>query len=266
MVQSNPPVTHASSVLEAPVVVISQFPLGGPTISKDPTINEARKGFLINGGFMPYQQAWDFQRQIWARRVEGSTLDTFLLVQHPHTYTLGVRGKPGNVLWQEAEQRERGVEVVQIDRGGDVTYHGPNQLVLYPIIHLQERKMDLHRYLRALEEVVIRTLAEYGVTGGRIKEYTGVWVGGAKIAAIGIKVSKWVTMHGIAFNVSPDLNYFGGIIPCGLCGREVTSLEKLTGRRVPVSEVVPKISRHTADVFEVEMEELSCDELVKRIS
>lgn len=230
------------------------------------------------GGLAPYDEAWAWQREIWAERVAGKRPDTFLLVQHPHTFTMGLRAKAEHLVWDSSERIQKGVNVVQIDRGGDVTYHGPGQLVVYPIVDLQVRRMDLHQYLRALEDLGIGVLKEYGVEGGRIKGYTGVWaplngsssegVSGemnmAKIGAIGIKVSKWVTMHGMAFNVSPDLSYFSGIVPCGLCGKPVTSLRNLLGRQVPIEEVTSKMASHIGRVFGVASQILTWDQRVNR--
>jgi len=183
------------------------------------------------------------------------------------------------VLWNEEERRQRGVDLIHVDRGGDVTYHGPGQLVMYPILHLANRRWNLHQYLRALEEIWILTLADFGIPAGRVKGCTGVWVAkdrtalrvtpegfmvdgaAAKIAAIGIKVSQWVTLHGVAFNVSPDLEYFKGIIPCGLVGQPVTSLTEIMGREVSLEETASKARGHAGRVFGMSWESLSLEAL-----
>ena len=149
-------------------------------------------------------------------RTSGAIEDTLLLLEHPHTYTLGKTADRTNLIGSEEYLEKNGISVFEIDRGGDITYHGPGQIVGYPIIDLNKWKPDTHLYLRNLEEVIIKVLAEYGIESGRKPEYTGVWVGESKIAAIGIRVSRWVTMHGFAFNINTDLELFNGIIPCGI--------------------------------------------------
>jgi lipoate-protein ligase B len=200
-------------------------------------------------GMTDYASAWDLQRRLFRLRMEGSIGDLLLLNEHRHVYTLGKRTDENHLLAERQELTRRGIEVCSVDRGGDVTYHGPGQLVGYPILDLHHYYCDIHRYLRDLEEVIIRSLAEYGVGASRDPDLTGVWVGDEKIAAIGIKVSRWITMHGFALNVSTDLSYFERIIPCGIHHKGVTSLARLLGRNLPMDEVSEKIIKHFCGVF-----------------
>ena len=197
--------------------------------------------FYSNPGTVSYQEAWDLQRTIHLMRTSGAIEDTLLLLEHPHTYTLGKTADRTNLIGSEEYLEKNGISVFEIDRGGDITYHGPGQIVGYPIIDLNKWKPDTHLYLRNLEEVIIKVLAEYGIKSGRKPEYTGVWVGESKIAAIGIRVSRWVTMHGFAFNINTDLELFNGIIPCGIKDKEVTSLSRLLKREINIDEVKQKL-------------------------
>ncbi len=197
--------------------------------------------FYSNLGTVSYQEAWDLQRTIHLMRTSGAIEDTLLLLEHPHTYTLGKTADRTNLIGSEEYLEKNGISVFEIDRGGDITYHGPGQIVGYPIIDLNKWKPDTHLYLRNLEEVIIKVLAEYGIESGRKPEYTGVWVGESKIAAIGIRVSRWVTMHGFAFNINTDLELFNGIIPCGIKDKEVTSLSRLLKREIKIDEVKQKL-------------------------
>lgn len=190
---------------------------------------------------MPYREAWDLQYYLHSLRHEGKIEDTLLLLEHPHTYTLGKTADKANLVGSEDYLKEKGIEVFDIDRGGDITYHGPGQLVGYPIIDLQKWKPDTHLYLRTLEEMMIELLVGYGIEAGRKEAYTGVWIGDGKIAAIGIKISRWITMHGFAFNINTDLNLFNGIIPCGIKDKSVTSLAELLGRKIEMNGIKDKI-------------------------
>jgi lipoyl(octanoyl) transferase len=175
-----------------------------------------------------------------------------LLVEHPHVLTLGVRGDGGrsHILATDEALARRGIEVHEAGRGGDITYHGPGQVVGYPIIDLKPDRCDVHRYVRDLEEVLIRTAATYGVGAGRVDGLTGVWVGNDKLAAIGVRISRWITSHGFAFNVTTDLDYFDLIVPCGIHDRGVTSLARLLGRPVPREEVEERIAAQFCRVFD----------------
>ncbi len=201
-------------------------------------------------GLIDYKVAWDLQKEIFNLRLNNEINDTFFLLEHPHTYTLGKVAEKENLISNDDQLKELGINVYEIDRGGDITYHGPGQIVGYPIIKLTDWKQDTHEYLRGLEEVIMMTCAEYGISTERNPKYTGVWIGQKKIAAIGIKVSRWITMHGFAFNVNTDLNYFGGIIPCGIRDKEVTSLKKELGTDKDLQEVKEKLVNNFKKVFE----------------
>ena len=200
-------------------------------------------------GLMDYQKAWDLQSRLVAQRQAGEAPDTLLLLQHPHTYTFGRRGTPDHLLLDEEQLTRRGIAVHWVDRGGDITYHGPGQIVGYPIIDLRAGGLDVHRYLRALEEVLLRVLGGFSIAAGRDPGYTGVWTAGGKIAAIGVKVSRGVTSHGFALNVNTDLSYFEGIVPCGIPDRPVTSMQALLGRCLEIEAVEDAIEERFAEVF-----------------
>jgi lipoate-protein ligase B len=198
---------------------------------------------------MDYAAAWELQRELVAARQAGAAPDTLLLLEHPPVITLGRSGTSEHLLGSDAELERRGVSFVESDRGGDITFHGPGQIVGYAIVDLEERGRDLHRYLRDLEAVPIRALAELGIAAARVEGLTGVWVGDAKVAAIGIRVSRWVTHHGFALNVDTDLSYFDLIVPCGIADRRVTSITELLGRPVDRDEVEDELARAFAHVF-----------------
>ncbi|HEY4643836.1 MAG TPA: lipoyl(octanoyl) transferase LipB [Bacteroidota bacterium] len=212
---------------------------------------------VVDIGPSAYREAWDLQRAVWNARVEGSVPDVLILTEHRHVYTLGKGADESHLLATKEELRQKGVEVFEIDRGGDVTYHGPGQIVGYPIVDLNDHYRDVHRYLRDLEEVVIRTLLSLGVEGSRIEGLTGVWVDGCKIAAIGVKVSRWVTMHGFALNVNTDLSYFNGIVPCGIFHKGVTSLQQVLARDVDMEQVKAELSKRFGEVFGLTMKSVT---------
>ena len=200
-------------------------------------------------GTVRYGDAVELQQRLVADRQRGLIVDQLLLLEHPPVITCGVRAGAGNVLASPAVLRRRGVEIHDARRGGDVTYHGPGQLVGYPIVLLKPDRCDVHRYVRDLEEVLIRTVAEFGVRATRIPGLTGVWVGNDKLAAIGVRLSRWVTSHGFALNVTTDLDDFTLIRPCGLADRGVTSLARLTGAVIPGLAVAECVARRFAEVF-----------------
>jgi lipoyl(octanoyl) transferase len=205
-------------------------------------------------GVMPYAEALTLQRALVRDRAAaapGTVDDLLLLLEHPHVLTLGVRGDGGrgHILADLDQLAARHIDVHETGRGGDVTYHGPGQLVGYPIVNLRPDRCDVRRYVRDLEEVLIRTAADYGIEAGRSDGLTGVWVGREKLAAIGVRIAQWVTSHGFALNVSTDLSYFDLIVPCGIADRGVTSLERLLGRAVDRAEVEGRVTRHFCDVF-----------------
>jgi lipoyl(octanoyl) transferase len=201
-------------------------------------------------GRVPYAEGLDLQARLVADRQAGRIPDTLLLLEHDPVFTLGRNARPENVLFPEAELRARGFDVFETGRGGDVTYHGPGQVVGYPILDLTPDRCDVHRYVRDLEEVLIRTCGDYGVSARRVPGMTGAWVGEEKIGAIGVRIARWVTSHGFAFNAGGDIAPFGLIVPCGLRGRGVTSLERLLGRSPDRHEVLDRLAAHFAEVFD----------------
>lgn len=200
-------------------------------------------------GRISYARGLEIQAELVAERQAGRIPDTLLLLEHDPVFTLGRNARAENVLLPEEALRARGFEVFETGRGGDVTYHGPGQIVGYPIVDLAPERKDVHRYVRDLEEVMIRSLADYGITGRRIEKLSGAWVGDEKIGAIGVRLARWVTSHGFAFNVATDLTPFALIVPCGIKDRGVTSLERLLGRALPLSDVMDRLETHFAAVF-----------------
>lgn len=223
-------------------------------------------------GTINYQEAWDYQERLLAEAVaiktqnrkysaeeQQPTPNHLLFCQHPHVYTLGKSGHQENLLMNEEQLNEVGAQFYKINRGGDITYHGPGQLVGYPILDLENFFTDIHKYMRILEEAIILTCADYGLSAGRIDGLTGVWLGyedgqnPRKICAMGVKCSRWVTMHGFAFNVNTDLNFFGNIIPCGISDKAVTSLQQELGKELSMGEVAEKLKGHLVTLFEIEL-------------
>lgn len=224
-------------------------------------------------GHAPYKETWDFQEELFERnvqrklqnRLEGKadgegTEDVLLFVEHPHVYTLGKSGDIFHLLVSEEKLKEIGATYYPINRGGDITYHGPGQIVGYPLLDLEHFFTDIHKYMRYLEEAIIRTIAHYGIVGGRIDSLTGVWLDiddpkkARKIAALGVKCSRWLTMHGFAFNVNTDLNYFNHIVPCGITDKKVTSLSNELGHEMDMDEVKRILLQELADVFQFEIQ------------
>jgi lipoyl(octanoyl) transferase len=220
-------------------------------------------------GLIDYKEAWDYQGKYFneilelksqnrnaAQNTQVATPNYLIFCSHPHVYTLGKSGHEENLLIGEDLLKEKGATFYKINRGGDITYHGPGQLVGYPILDLDNFFTDIHKYLRYLEEAVIRTLAEYAIEAGRISGLTGVWLdhitqhNPRKICALGVKCSRWVTMHGFAFNVNTDLNYFNNIVPCGITDKKVTSLKNELGYEVEMADVEAKMLKHLRNLFE----------------
>lgn len=209
-----------------------------------------------------YEPAHQLQKRLLDARIAGAVPDVLLLAEHPPTVTLGRRADAANVVTDPARLEALGFTVHHIERGGDVTYHGPGQITGYPIVSLDDHGRDLHKYMRNLEEVLIRTLARWGLTGERVEGLTGVWVGGAKVAALGIKVRRWVTMHGFALNVRTDLTHFAHIVPCGITDKPVTSLQRLLSGEGPgVAEVGRAVVEEFEAVFGVACEGVTLDQL-----
>ena len=205
-----------------------------------------RAGYL---GRVPYAEALRLQEHLVSSRQAGEGEDTLLLLEHPPVITLGRGADPSHLLASPAGMREKGIEIFEIGRGGDVTYHGPGQLVGYPILLLPPPLRDLHLLMRRVEEVLIGVAGDFGIQAGRLPGLTGVWVGNEKLAAIGMRVARWVTSHGFALNVATDLSRFDLIVPCGIRGKGVTSLSRLLGRDVPMEEVAAAAAGHFGRVF-----------------
>jgi len=200
-------------------------------------------------GRVPYARGLELQERLVADRQAGRIPDQLLLLEHDPVFTLGRNARAANVLLPAEALRERGFEVFETGRGGDVTYHGPGQVVGYPIVDLAPDRRDVHRYVRDLEEVMIRTCADYGLEASRLEGLTGTWLGDEKIGAIGVRIARWVTSHGFAFNVGTDLSAFDLIVPCGIRERGVTSLERRLGHPVPLDEVMDRLAAHFAAVL-----------------
>jgi lipoyl(octanoyl) transferase len=205
---------------------------------------------VLRLGRIPYAHGLELQERLVVERQAGRIPDQLLLLEHDPVFTLGRNAQAQNILLPAEALRERGFEVFETGRGGDVTYHGPGQVVGYPILQLSPDRRDVHRYVRDLEEVMIRTCADYGLAASRVAGLTGTWLGDEKIGAIGVRIARWVTSHGFAFNVDTDLSAFDLIVPCGIRGRGVTSLERKLGRPVPLDDVMDRLAASFAAVFE----------------
>lgn len=213
-------------------------------------------------GLIDYLEAWNLQKRIFELRVKNELPDTLLLLEHPNTYTLGKVANKAHLIGSEDFLKENDISIYDIDRGGDVTFHGPGQIVGYPIINLDNWEKDTHKYLRALEEVIIQTCKHFGLKCERNPVHTGVWIENRKIAAIGIKVSRWITMHGFAFNVNTNLSLFQGIVPCGIQDKEVTSLKKELGCDLNITEVKELIIEKFTETFTYKQIELMPKEIL----
>jgi lipoyl(octanoyl) transferase len=226
-------------------------PIFNTSAEAAPAVGQGRELEVRRLGIVPYNDALALQRALVEERRAGRVPDLLLLLQHPSVITLGVRGDGGrsHIVASPARLAALGVEVAETGRGGDVTYHGPGQIVGYPIFDLRPDRCDVHRYVRDIEEVMIRTCADCGVAARRINGLTGAWVGAEKIGAIGVRISRWITSHGFAFNVGTNLDYFKLIVPCGIADGGVTSLERILGREVTIGEVEEVLIHHVASVF-----------------
>jgi lipoyl(octanoyl) transferase len=233
-------------------------------------MSETQHCWVVDLGRIGYERAYALQQRIVAARKASLVPDVLLLCEHPHVITLGRNGRTEHLLAPEAMLRQMGVEFHATNRGGDVTYHGPGQIVAYPILNLAEIRRDVGWYVRQLEEAMIRTTAEYGITAGRVEGRTGIWVNVSgpesavdeeKLGAIGVHISRWVTSHGLAYNVSTDLHYFDLIVPCGIAGKRATSLSKLLGRLVELQDAAARMVRRLGDCFGREMRTVAIAEL-----
>jgi lipoyl(octanoyl) transferase len=224
---------------------------------------------IIDLGLVGYAEAYALQKRIVAARKAEAIEDVLLICEHPRVITQGRNGKREHLLASEHVLRQKGVEFYETSRGGDITYHGPGQIVGYPILNLGAIRRDVVWYVRTLEEAMIRGTAEFGITAARVAGKTGIWVPAGnteeKLAAIGVHISRWVTSHGFAYNVSTDLRFFDLIVPCGIADRKATSLEKLLGRRVQENEVAPRIAKHLGELLGLEMLETTKKELLQKL-
>jgi lipoyl(octanoyl) transferase len=224
---------------------------------------------IVELGRIGYSEAWTLQKRLVAARKADAIEDVLLLCEHPHVITLGRNVKREHLLASEHVLKQKGVELQATDRGGDITYHGPGQIVGYPILNLGAIRRDVVWYVRMLEEAMIRATAEFGVEAVRENGKTGIWVHAAnsaeKLAAIGVHISRWVTSHGFAYNVSTDLRFFDLIVPCGIADRKAASLEKILGRSIERKEVAPQLVRHFGEVFGLEMKQASRQELLDKL-
>lgn len=209
---------------------------------------------IWNLGLIGYSEAWELQRRLHRQRVEGEISDVLLLLEHPPTITIGKSGTLDNVLISRERLVQHGISLFFTDRGGDVTYHGPGQLVGYPILDLRERKKDLHCYVNNLEEVILRTLMDFSISACRDESHPGVWVNNEEIAAIGLNIRRWISMHGFALNVNPNFEHFSFINPCGFSNRRVTSMSKLLGDKVSMEAVTERLLLYFYDIFNFPIE------------
>jgi len=217
---------------------------------------------VLNLDLVRYQRALELQRVLVAQRRDGRIHDTLLLLRHPPVITIGRRGNENNILVSQQRLSEQGIEVHRVERGGDVTYHGPGQLVGYPIVDLQGQRKDVGWYMRSLEEVLIRTLDDFGISGKRVPGQIGVWLDERrKIASLGVRIQRWITYHGFALNVGRDLSHFALIVPCGLADREMTSMEVALGRRVEMPRIRESIVSHFSSVFDMAAAEILLEDL-----
>ena len=207
---------------------------------------------IIESGNTDYHYAWEFQKKLFNQVVDNRSQNYLILTEHNPVITIGKTGNFKNLLTDPAHLKTSGIEVVEIDRGGDITFHGPGQLVGYPILDLSQFKRDIHWYLRSMEEVIIQTLLDFKIEGKRIPNLTGVWVKGKKICAIGVKVTRWVTMHGFALNISTNLDYFKHIIPCGISDHGVTSIFDQIGNIVDQKDVIKSLNHYFSEIFEIQ--------------
>ena len=221
-----------------------------------------RKGYILNLGLMDYGKAWDLQHDLWSRRVQGELPDLLLLLEHPHVITLGRRGNRSHLIVSPEVLEAMKIPIFHVERGGDITYHGPGQMMVYPILDLKDYGYRLIRYIDQLEEVILHVLKDFGIDGRRDPSNRGVWVNSDKIASIGVAIKRWVSFHGFSLNYETDLKYFDLINPCGLEGKKVTSMAKILGKKISREELTEKISYYFKGVFEMDWEERELGEIL----
>ena len=220
------------------------------------------KGYIIDLGLIDYQKALDLQHTLWSKRVEDGVPDLLLILEHPHVITLGRRGNRSHLKVSQEVMDAMKIPLFHTERGGDVTYHGPGQMVVYPILNLKEYGYRLIRYVSQLEEVILSVLRDFGIEGKKDLSNRGVWAEGDKIASIGVAIKRWVSFHGIALNYATDLKYFELINPCGLEGAKITSMERILGRNIPRDKLVERICFHFKQTFKGDWEEKRLEELI----
>ena len=220
------------------------------------------KGYVLDLGLIDYKEAWELQHHLWAKRVAGELPDLLLLLEHPHVITLGRRGNRSHLIASAEVLEAMNIPLVHIERGGDVTYHGPGQLVAYPILDLKSYGYRVIRYVDQIEEVLLRVLRDFGIEGKRDSLNRGVWVNGDKIASIGVTIKRWVSFHGLALNYDTDLTYFDLIHPCGLEGKKMTSMAKVLEKKVSRERLAGRIIFNFREVFQQEWEEKKLNELI----
>jgi lipoate-protein ligase B len=221
-----------------------------------------RKGYIFDLGFIDYEKAWDLQRRLWWRRVGEELPDLLLILEHPHVITLGRRGNRSHLVASSEVLEAMKISVLHVERGGDVTYHGPGQVVVYPILDLKDYGYRLTRYIGQLEEVVVRVLKDFGIEGRKDSLNRGVWVGGEKIASVGVAIKRWVSFHGFALNYETDLKYFELINPCGLEGKKMTTMAKVLGTEVSRERLIERISFHFREIFQRDWEDRRLEEII----
>ncbi len=220
------------------------------------------KGYILDLGLMDYQKAWDLQHQLWSRRAEGELSDLLLTVEHPHVITLGRRGNRSHLVASSETLEEMKIPLFHVERGGDVTYHGPGQIVVYPILDLRGYGYRLIRYIDQLEEVVLCVLKDFGIKGRRDPLNRGVWVDEEKIASVGIAIKRWVSFHGLSLNYETNLKYFELINPCGLEGKKMTSMGKILGTKISREQLIERIGFHFKQIFERDWMEKNIEEIL----
>jgi lipoate-protein ligase B len=221
-----------------------------------------RGGYIIDLGLLDYQKAWDLQHQLWSRRVEGELPDLLLILEHPHVITLGRRGNRSHLIASPEVLEAMKIPILHVERGGDVTYHGPGQMVVYPILDLKEYGYRLIRYIGQLEEVILCVLKDAGIEGRRDPLNRGVWVDGEKIASVGVAIKRWVSFHGFSLNYETNLKYFELINPCGLKGKKMTTMAKILGTEISRERLIERISFHFKQIFERDWKEKDLKDLI----
>jgi len=220
------------------------------------------RGYIVDLGLMDYKKAWDLQHHLWERRVKDELPDILIILEHPHVITLGRRGNRSHLLASPEVLEEMKIPVFQVERGGDVTYHGPGQMVVYPILDLKEYGYRLIRYIGQLEEIILRVLKDFGIEGRRDSLNRGVWVNEEKIASVGVAIKRWVSFHGFSLNYETDLKYFELINPCGLEGKKMTTMAKTVGKEISRERLIKRIGFHSKQIFARDWQEKNSEELI----